>query len=259
MVGTFSQTGVAILRRATAAGLSGLAFALFVGVMAFALTTSPAGHSEESASRFLAASNRVLESGSISAIPLALRQQSSRVTVVPVNEQALLVSRPDDPADERAVSGGGDGAQATALALSAPGVAGSVADRTVTASALRPPELAASADTEPDLGPGERAQATISFYYCEPGALGLHPGDGGGFCGVMRDGTVVYPGAAACAYVYLGQQFRIVGDPLERIYRCADTGSAVHGLHRDIWFMTSDEGWAWQLAVGQTATIEILP
>ncbi|MCA9851946.1 MAG: hypothetical protein KC461_15060, partial [Dehalococcoidia bacterium] len=85
------------------------------------------------------------------------------------------------------------------------------------------------------------------------------PGDGGNFCGVMRDGSVVYPGAAACAYKYLGQQFRIVGDPTGRIYRCADTGSAVHGVHRDIWFMTSDDGWDWQLVVGQVATIEILP
>ena len=109
------------------------------------------------------------------------------------------------------------------------------------------------------LEPGELVEATVSFYYCERGEQGLHPGDGGGFCGVMRDGTVVYPGAAACAYSYLGQRFRIVDDPLERIYVCADTGSAVHGLHRDIWFMSSDDGWDWQLNVGQVATIEILP
>ena len=109
------------------------------------------------------------------------------------------------------------------------------------------------------LAPGDRVTATVSFYYCELGPKGRHPGDGGNFCGVMRDGTVVYDGAAACAYEYLGQQFRIEGDPTGRVYRCADTGSAVHGQHRDIWFMSSDEGWEWQLKVGQVATIEILP
>ena len=66
-------------------------------------------------------------------------------------------------------------------------------------------------------------------------------------------------GAAACDVAYLGQQFRIEGDPLGRVYKCADTGSAVHGLHRDIWFHSSSEGWNWQRSVGQAATIEILP
>ena len=37
------------------------------------------------------------------------------------------------------------------------------------------------------------------------------------------------------------------------------TGSAVHGLHRDIWFGSSDDGWTWQRSVGQAASIEILP
>ena len=112
-------------------------------------------------------------------------------------------------------------------------------------------------DDPPPLTPGDRVLATVSFYYCEQTA-GTPAGDGGGFCGIMRDGTVVYPGAAACHLDYLGQLFRIVGDPVERIYRCADTGTAVQGLHRDIWFESSSEGWLWQYAIGTVATIEVL-
>lgn len=111
----------------------------------------------------------------------------------------------------------------------------------------------------PTLRVGDRIKVSVSFYYCELGGSSPARGDGGGFCGAMRDGSVVYNGAAACDVVYLGQRFRIEGDPLGRIYRCADTGSAVHGLHRDIWFGSSDEGWKWQRSVGQAATIEILP
>lgn len=111
----------------------------------------------------------------------------------------------------------------------------------------------------PALRPGDRIAVSVSFYYCETGGRTLARGDGGGFCGAMRDGSVVYNGAAACDFVYLGQRFRIDGDPLGLIYRCADTGSAVHGLHRDVWFASSDDGWAWQRSVGQAATIEILP
>lgn len=111
----------------------------------------------------------------------------------------------------------------------------------------------------PDLVPGQRIEVSVSFYYCQDGPANYPLGDGGGFCGLMRDGSRVYPGAAACAYRYLGQLFKIVGDPTGRIYKCADTGSAVHGLHRDIWFNTSDDGWVWQHSVGRTAVIEILP
>ena len=108
----------------------------------------------------------------------------------------------------------------------------------------------------PGLQPGDQVVATVSFYYC---ASGSGPaGDGGAFCGAMRDGTVVYPGAAACDYAYLGQRFRIEGDPTGRIYTCNDTGNAVHGLHRDIWFPTSDEGWSWQGAVGRRVVIQIV-
>jgi hypothetical protein len=121
------------------------------------------------------------------------------------------------------------------------------------------PAAAVVSDT-PELRPGDRVRTTISFYYCEHDSESINPaGDGGGFCGQMRDGDVVYEGAAACAYAYLGQQFRILGDPDERIYRCADTGSAVGGQHRDIWFRTADEGWDWLWLVGPVATIEVLP
>ena len=122
------------------------------------------------------------------------------------------------------------------------------------------PPAAALIEDPPAQRPGDRVRTTISFYYCEHDPDSINPpGDGGGFCGPMRDGTIVYPGAAACAYAYLGQQFRILGDPLERIYRCADTGSAVDGQHRDIWFQTSDEGWDWLWTTGAVATIEVLP
>jgi len=124
---------------------------------------------------------------------------------------------------------------------------------------VRAARTAPAAGTTPALEPGDRVGASLSFYYCEAGETILSRGDGGGFCGAMRDGSVVYNGAAACDVAYLGQRFRIQGDPLGRIYRCADTGSAVHGLHRDIWFNSSDDGWAWQLKVGQAATIEIVP
>ncbi|MSQ29205.1 MAG: hypothetical protein EXR68_01790 [Dehalococcoidia bacterium] len=108
------------------------------------------------------------------------------------------------------------------------------------------------------LVPGQRLVVPVSFYYCEHTA-GTSYGDGGGFCGAMADGNIVYTGAAACARAYMGQVFRIAGDPVGRIYRCADTGSAIAGLHRDIWFRTSDEGWRWRSGLGHTVEIEILP
>jgi hypothetical protein len=126
------------------------------------------------------------------------------------------------------------------------------------AAQLRSSALTLSVATPP-LAAGQRVTATISFYYCQD-APGVPPyGDGGGFCGAMANGAVVFPGAAACARQYLGQRFRIVGDPTDRIYTCADTGSAVFGLHRDIWFNASVDGRKWQHVVGQRGTIEILP
>ncbi|MQA00917.1 MAG: hypothetical protein GEU80_16625 [Dehalococcoidia bacterium] len=109
----------------------------------------------------------------------------------------------------------------------------------------------------PEVAGGQQVSATVSFYYCQHDTGSA--GDGGGFCGAMRDGTVVRSGAAACDAAYLGQQFRIVGDPTGRVYQCSDTGSAVHGMHRDIWFATSTEGWAWLDAVGRNVTLEVLP
>lgn len=109
------------------------------------------------------------------------------------------------------------------------------------------------------LVPGDRTRVTVSFYYCEESPGGYPAGDGGGFCGRGRDGSAVRSGMAACDYAYLGQRFRIMGDPTARVYVCADTGSAVHGLHRDIWFLDNRSGWGWQGQVGATATIEVLP
>ena len=110
----------------------------------------------------------------------------------------------------------------------------------------------------PALEAGAQVAATVSYYYCQQGSNPRGIGDGGGFCGNMRNGDPVYAGAAACAHEYLGQYFRIVGDPLDQVYFCADTGSAVHGQHRDIWFMNSDDGMNWQAAVGRNVTLEIL-
>ncbi|MBW7934889.1 MAG: hypothetical protein H3C62_15035 [Gemmatimonadaceae bacterium] len=109
----------------------------------------------------------------------------------------------------------------------------------------------------PGLSAGSQVSATVSFYYCEQGDTGF-AGDGGGFCGTMRDGSVVRDGAAACDVAYLGQRFRIQGDPTGRMYTCNDTGSAVGGLHRDIWFATASEGVNWLAQVGQVAIIEIV-
>ena len=110
-----------------------------------------------------------------------------------------------------------------------------------------------------DLVPGDRTRVTLSFYYCEESTAGYPAGDGGGFCGRGRDGSAVRSGMAACDVAYLGQRFSITGDPTGRTYVCADTGSAVHGLHRDIWFLDNRAGWGWQSQVGRTATIEVVP
>lgn len=105
---------------------------------------------------------------------------------------------------------------------------------------------------------GDRPMVTVSFYYCEEVAA-YSSGDGGGFCGIARDGSRVRSGVAACDLTYLGQRFQIEGDPTGRTYVCADTGSAVRGLHRDIWFMSNRDGWHWQQSVGEQAVINVLP
>ncbi len=104
----------------------------------------------------------------------------------------------------------------------------------------------------------ETVHATLSYYYCNQGTLAASIGDGGGFCGAMASGEIVHEGAAACAQQFLWQRFRVVGDPRGLIYTCKDTGSAVHGHHRDIFFHNSDDGYRWIVEVGYTAQIEIL-
>lgn len=109
------------------------------------------------------------------------------------------------------------------------------------------------------LQPGDRITVPLTFYYCEDTTGGSRSGDGGGFCGAMRNGDVAHPGAAACDVAYLGQRFIIEGDPTERTYVCADTGGGIKNQHRDIWFLSSSEGWAWQAVVGRSAVIQIIP
>ena len=104
----------------------------------------------------------------------------------------------------------------------------------------------------------ETVEAPLSYYYCNQGTLAVSIGDGGGWCGTMANGAVVHEGAAACARDFLGQRFRIVGDPRSLIYTCTDTGSAVGGQHRDIWFDNSDDGYRWIVEVGYSAEVEIL-
>ena len=180
--------------------------------------------------------------------------------------EVVASSAPAAPAHEpsarafpaRGVAGRADGSTVALTHLVAPPV---FEARSAGGLAAAPPgraslESVVHATSTPELAPGDRVVATVSFYYCAAGAG--HAGDGGSWCGAMRDGTVVYPGAAACDYTYLGQQFRIEGDPTGRVYTCNDTGSAVHGLHRDIWFPTNTEGWSWQREVGRNVVIQIV-
>ena len=119
----------------------------------------------------------------------------------------------------------------------APGFANTLArgllrpGRAVTLRAAEPPP-------EPEPEPETTVEVTITYYYCEGTG-----GDGGGFCGHMANGEIVHAGAAACARSRLGERFRIVGDPT--VYTCKDTGGAVHGQHRDIWFRYSADAAAW--------------
>ena len=75
----------------------------------------------------------------------------------------------------------------------------------------------------------------------------------------MANGEIVHEGAAACSRDNFRQRFRIIGDPNGLIYTCTDTGNAVHGEQRDIWFDNSDDGLNWIREVGTTALVEILP
>lgn len=118
--------------------------------------------------------------------------------------------------------------------------------------------------TEQPLAPGPPTvgvpfETSITYYYCVPGSNPASIGDGGGYCGGMANGQTVHDGAAACSSDKLGQRFTIVGDPTGRTYTCEDTGGAVLNDHRDIWFMHSDEGYAWWVQVGDRASITVLP
>ena len=56
-----------------------------------------------------------------------------------------------------------------------------------------------------------------------------------------------------------GQRFTIQGNPTGRTYTCADTGNAVAGEHRDIFFQNNYGTWAWWVQQGSNiATIEIV-
>ncbi len=77
--------------------------------------------------------------------------------------------------------------------------------------------------------------AYITFYDCVPG----------GYCGNTYSGVQVAEGHAACDRGMLGRRFKILGDPTDREYICADTGSAVNGDHVDIFFYKGEDGWAW--------------
>lgn len=101
-------------------------------------------------------------------------------------------------------------------------------------------------------------ETSITYYFCVPGDNPRSHGDGGGYCGSMANGQQVHEGAAACKPGLLGQRFRIEGDPTERIYTCTDTGGSVLRDHRDIWFMNSDDGFAWWIEVGDRAFIHIV-
>ena len=113
-----------------------------------------------------------------------------------------------------------------------------------------------TATTEPE---GEVVEARVTYFYCRQGTIARGIGDGGGWCGAMANGETVHEGAAACSRENFGQRFRIIGDPLDRTYTCKDTGGAVHGEHRDIWFENSDDGFNWSQQVGDFAQVEILP
>ena len=119
--------------------------------------------------------------------------------------------------------------------------------------------------TAPDPAPppvvklARAATVPITYYYCTQTSTS-GAGDGGGFCGSMRNGMIVHAGAASCDQTKFGQRFRVASDPSGMIYTCMDTGGGVSAEHRDIWFATSGEGWAWwtRVAPGGFAPIEVL-
>ena len=139
--------------------------------------------------------------------------------------------------------------------------------RSATAPDPTPPVIMTPTTATPTIASPAAATSTsptrsapITYYYCTmTGAAGA--GDGGGFCGKMSNGQVVHAGAASCDRAYFGQRFRVVGDPTNLVYTCMDTGGGVTAEHRDVWFATNDEGFAWRkmVAPSGTGTIEIVP
>ena len=127
---------------------------------------------------------------------------------------------------------------------------------TATPTPTATPEPTATAEPE-----GEIIEARITYFYCNQGTIAAGIGDGGGWCGRMRNGEVVHEGAAACSRENFDQRqrFRIIGDPRDLIYTCKDIGGLVHGEQRDIWFDNSDDAINWIAVVGDRAQVEILP
>jgi len=126
-----------------------------------------------------------------------------------------------------------------------------------TPSSSSTPEPSATPSPTPSATP-EPQSVGISYYYCEEGSLPQGIDERGGFCGGMANGQQVFEGAAACSPRSLGQRFRVLGDPTERVYTCLDVGSTASDSHREVWFPNSDAGWTWRQTVGTTARIQIL-
>lgn len=122
----------------------------------------------------------------------------------------------------------------------------------------RGPDAPPGTTPPPSSETSDRFETSITYYFCVPGSNPAGHGDLGGYCGSMANGEQVHDGAAACKPGLLGQRFRIEGDPTARIYTCTDTGGSVLQDHRDIWFMNSDDGYAWWTTVGERAVIEIV-
>ena len=238
MVGDITKTVKQLARRAGAVSLACLAFALGAGSGAYLLSVQHAAAADRTVSA-------PVESDETSTMA------ASRGRELPVAESVVAVSAVGPQQLESDVH-----TVARPLSVQSTPSAGSEATpprpvATVTAQArqaLVPPQVA------PAQQPGTLAPAQVTFYYCSGGFVG----DGGGFCGYTADGTPVQVGVAACDRAYMGQQFRVVGDPSGLVFRCADTGGAVHGSHRDMWFPTPASGGAWLAGVGYHVTIEVL-
>ena len=135
---------------------------------------------------------------------------------------------------------------------------------TLSRSTMRPNSVvfirrsATAPDPTPVVKPARALAVPVTYYYCTQVGIG-GAGDGGGFCGFMSNGMRVHAGAASCDRANFGQRFRFVGDPTSLVFTCMDTGGGVTAEHRDIWFATNDEAYAWwrQVAPNGSATIEV--